>query len=233
MVRKNRQARVKRPRRPRVVRGWIAANQRAVWYAAAGTLAAILYAIAAPVEAAVYGAPVLVALFVTAARCAALVVAVRWPVVGVIVFTISSAVVRFEVAPPGAPWPWSVTAIVEFTALVFAVWSLHGWRRGLVAYLVPGARHQRDGTARLRRRIDGGRHRRALRRRRRGRRRHARSRSRARGRGPRQGATARPGRAGEAPRCRRTPAHRARAARRRRPRALAASRSRPHPRRTA
>ena len=138
MVRKNRQARVKRPRRPRVVRGWIAANQRAVWYAAAGTLAAILYAIAAPVEAAVYGAPVLVALFVTAARCAALVVAVRWPVVGVIVFTISSAVVRFEVAPPGAPWPWSVTAIVEFTALVFAVWSLHGWRRGLVAYLVPG-----------------------------------------------------------------------------------------------
>ena len=97
-MRKNRQARVKRPRRPRVVRGWIAANQRAVWYAAAGTLAAILYAIAAPVEAAVYGAPVLVALFVTAARCAALVVAVRWPVVGVIVFTISSAVVRFEVA---------------------------------------------------------------------------------------------------------------------------------------
>lgn len=138
MVRKNRPARVKRPKRPPVARSWMAAHQSAVWYIATGSLAAILYAIAAPVEASVYEVPVLAALFITAARCAALVFVVRWPVIGVVVFAISSAVVRFTVAPPGVPWPWTVTAIVEFTALVFTAWSLHGWRSGLIAYLVPG-----------------------------------------------------------------------------------------------
>jgi len=137
-MRKKRQARQNRPRRPRAVRGWFAAHQTATWYAATAALAAILYAVAAPVEATVYGSPVLMALFLTAARCAALVVAVRNPVVAVIAFAAAGAIARFQEVPPGVPWPWTVTAIIEFAALVFAVWSLHGWRTGLVAYLVPG-----------------------------------------------------------------------------------------------
>lgn len=138
MTREKRQAKQNHPRRPRAIRGWFAAHPTATWYWSTSLLATILYAVAAPVEAAVYGAPVLMALFLTAARCAALIVAVRNPVIAVIVFAAAGAIARFLEPPSGAPWPWTVTAIIEFTALVFTIWSLHGWRIGLVAYAVPG-----------------------------------------------------------------------------------------------
>jgi signal transduction histidine kinase len=101
-------------------------------------VAVVLYAVAAPLEATLYGAPVLVALFVTAVRCAALVVALRAPLVGTLMFVLASVVVRLAPPPSGAPWPWTVTATIEFAALVLLVWARHGWRPGIIAFAVPG-----------------------------------------------------------------------------------------------
>lgn len=122
----------------RSIRAWASAHRETVWRAGTIALAVVLYAIAAPLEATLYGVPVLIALILTAARCAALVLALRSPLAATIVFALSSIVVRVVPPPTDAPWPWTVTATIEFVALVLLVWARHGWRAGLVAYVVPG-----------------------------------------------------------------------------------------------
>lgn len=127
------------PRRARAALSrWNAAHPLGLWIVGAATVAAILYSIAAPLEATLYGAPVLVALFVTAARCVALVGAVRFPATSIAVFALAAFAPRVLIAPAGVPWPWTVTTIIEFAALVVVVWGRHGWRLGIIAYLAPG-----------------------------------------------------------------------------------------------
>lgn len=120
-------------------RRWLSAHTTGAWYIGTGAVAVVLYAIAAPLEAAVYGHHVLTALFATAAAYGSLVVAVRFPVIATIAFGLATLVPRaVYTSPEPAPWPWSATAIIAFCALVFTVWARHGWSRGLVAYLLPG-----------------------------------------------------------------------------------------------
>lgn len=118
---------------------WRARHPDGPWYVATLAAAVALYAVSAPLEATVYGAHVLVALFVPLASCAALVLAVRLPVAAACLFAAGEVVLRVTPAPAGAPWPWTVTAMVGFVVLVVTAWSRRGWRAGLVAYLVPGA----------------------------------------------------------------------------------------------
>lgn len=141
-VRKRREQRRAKARRPPRLRPalarWSADHPRGPWYVGTGVIAAVLYAVAAPVEAVLYDAPVLVALFVTAVRCLALVTAVRFPASSIAAFAVAAFLPRIVTAPAGVPWPWTVTTIIEFVALVATVWGLHGWGRGFAAYLVPG-----------------------------------------------------------------------------------------------
>ncbi|WP_140403542.1 sensor histidine kinase [Microbacterium sp. JB110] len=138
MARQKRPKRV-RPRRTRqgAVGRWVRQHPIAVWYVSASAVAAVLYAVAAPLEAVQYGAPVLVALLITAARFGAIVLAVRFPLSAAMLFAAASVVVRWSPAPNGLPWPWTVTTMVGFVALVLIVWARHGWLRGLIVYAVP------------------------------------------------------------------------------------------------
>jgi len=138
-ARRQRRVRARRPARLRpALTRWNAEHPRGLWYIGTGVVAAVLYAVAAPVEAVLYDSPVLVALFVTAVRCLALVTAVRFPASSIAAFAVAAFLPRIVIAPPGVPWPWTVTTIIEFAALVATVWGLHGWGRGFAAYLVPG-----------------------------------------------------------------------------------------------
>ncbi|MGO1770236.1 MAG: sensor histidine kinase [Microbacterium sp.] len=135
-----------RPRRRGALALWHARHPSGVWYAVTAAAAVALYAVAAPLEAAVYGAHVLVALFVPLLPCAALVVAVRFPAIAAFAFTAGELVLRAGPAPDGAPWPWSVTAMIGFVVLIVTSWARRGWRGGLVAYLVPGIAVSALGT---------------------------------------------------------------------------------------
>lgn len=130
------------PRRPG--RGWLArlrASLRArpigAWYILSGIVAVTLYTVAAPVEAVFYGVPVLAALFLPLAQNGAVVAAVRHPAIATASFTIASAWLRLWQPEEEPPWPWSVTGIIGFTLLVATVWTCHGWRYGLIAFLAP------------------------------------------------------------------------------------------------
>ena len=122
----------------RSLRAWASTHRATVLRAVTAALAVVLYAIATPLEATLYGVPALIALILTAARCAALVLALRSPLAATIVFALSSIVVRVVPPPTEAPWPWTVTATIEFAALMVLIWARFGWRSGLVAYAVPG-----------------------------------------------------------------------------------------------
>ncbi|MGO1412388.1 MAG: histidine kinase, partial [Microbacterium sp.] len=138
MARQNRPKGVRHGRaRQGAVGRWARQHPIAVWYVSASAVAAVLYAVAAPLEAVQYGVPVLVALLITAARFGAIVLAVRFPLSAAVLFAAANVVVRWSPAPNGLPWPWTVTTMVGFVALVVIVWARHGWLRGLIVYTVP------------------------------------------------------------------------------------------------
>jgi signal transduction histidine kinase len=112
-------------------------RSRLVWYACVAAVAVVLVSVAAPVEATFYAVPVPWALLLAAVQGAALVAAARWPVWSIAAFAGSGLALRLAPAPPAAPWPWAVTAIIAFALLVGIVATVHGWRLGTAAYAVP------------------------------------------------------------------------------------------------
>ncbi|WP_261163944.1 sensor histidine kinase [Microbacterium sp. Marseille-Q6965] len=110
---------------------------RLIWYACVAAAAVVIVVVAAPVEAVFYAVPVPWALLLTAVQGAALVAAARWSVWALAAFAASGFALRLAPAPDAAPWPWSVTAIIGFTLLVGIVATVHGWRLGTAAYVVP------------------------------------------------------------------------------------------------
>ncbi|MFD7023871.1 sensor histidine kinase [Promicromonospora sukumoe] len=116
---------------------WARTHPTALSYGTSSAAAVALYAVSAPLELALYGVPVLAGLLVLALQCAALVVAPRFPIVAVGVFTAATVLLSLRTQPSSAPWPWTMTGIVCFALLVGSIWAVSGWRLGVVAYVVP------------------------------------------------------------------------------------------------
>lgn len=121
------------------MRRWFVAQPTAAWYWISSAIAFVLYTVAAPVLGATYGIPVLAALFFPALQSAALIALIRVPWAATVTFAVAGFLSALWFAPAWLPWPWPVTTIIGFVVLVGGVWAIHGWRRGLGAFLIPGA----------------------------------------------------------------------------------------------
>ncbi|WP_197517320.1 sensor histidine kinase [Microbacterium karelineae] len=126
------------PARKGALSRWATTHPRAVWYSISSTIAVVLYAVAAPVGAVIYEIPVGVALALPLAQVAALVAIRRYPWVAIVVFAVAGGAESLSMADGAMPWPWNVTMMIGFVFLTGATWTLHDWRRGLAAYLLPG-----------------------------------------------------------------------------------------------
>lgn len=118
---------------------WARSHPGALSYGAASAAAVVLYAVSAPLEVALYGVPALAGLVLLAVQCAALVVAVRLPIVGTVAFSGATLALSLGTEPSSVPWPWTMTGIICFALLIGSIWSVSGWRFGVVAYAVPVA----------------------------------------------------------------------------------------------
>ncbi|GAA1525637.1 signal transduction histidine kinase [Microbacterium ginsengiterrae] len=104
-----------------------------------GGLAVVLYAILVPVHAAIYGAPVAVTMALGLAAVGAPVLSVRFPQVAILLFTVAALLIPLMVSREtslDAPWPWSVPMLITFAVQVAAITFRHGWRKGLVQFVV-------------------------------------------------------------------------------------------------
>ena len=121
----------------------------------AGFAAVALTAIGWPVLAAVYGVPVVVAMILALAHGAALVLTVRWSLVGLVgnVAAILATALLTQ-STLGLPWPWPVTTMLTHCLVVLLLGLRHPWFVALVAWATGTAApvaavvmHRPDGLA--------------------------------------------------------------------------------------
>ncbi|KJL38766.1 Sensor histidine kinase DesK [Microbacterium terrae] len=113
-----------------------------VWVVVAVTAVVPVYAVLVPLQALVYGTSLPVAFLLGAGLCAAVPLAIRYPRASTALFGVSALALPLVVTPTGAdagPWPWSVSAIIAFALFMLAITSAHGWRVGLIAWVVGAA----------------------------------------------------------------------------------------------
>jgi signal transduction histidine kinase len=104
--------------------------------------ALVLFCVVVPVQAGVYGTPVLYALLLGAAAVTAPLVSLWYPKSAVALFTATAALTPLVVVHASAlsaPWPWSVPMLLAFAVMVVAVTIEYGWRYGLVQYVLASA----------------------------------------------------------------------------------------------
>ncbi|WP_051172136.1 sensor histidine kinase [Microbacterium indicum] len=122
--------------RSRIAR-WAAAHPAYAWGIPASVVAIALYSVAVPLEAQLYGVPVVGALFLTLVQYGALLIAPARPQIAGAAFALASVALRMWRPAADVAWPWSVTMIIGFALLVCAAWTTRGVRGGIVAYLAP------------------------------------------------------------------------------------------------
>lgn len=109
-----------------------------LWWILIGLFAVQLLAVGAPIQAALYGVPVGFALLLTLVQCLAVLLAPVLPRIAIGLFTVASLAVALLAERPDGPWPWAVTAMIGYAALVGLTTLYRGWVRGLWALAVPG-----------------------------------------------------------------------------------------------
>lgn len=110
--------------------------------AALAALALVLFCVLVPMQAAVYGTSVPLALLLGAAAVTAPLVSLWYPKSAVALFTTAAAVAPLVVTDIGAasaPWPWSVPMLLGFAVMVAVVTIEYGWRWGLAQYVLGSA----------------------------------------------------------------------------------------------
>lgn len=98
--------------------------------------AVALVAVGWPILAAVHGIHVAVAMVLSIAQAASLVVAVRWPRSGVGLGALAALASSLAAgAVPGLPWPWPVTTLIAYVFLVLLIALRHRWQLAAAAWL--------------------------------------------------------------------------------------------------
>ncbi|HXH33994.1 MAG TPA: sensor histidine kinase [Plantibacter sp.] len=113
--------------------------RRTIVLVSLGAVSIILFAILVPIQSSLYGTALPVAFLLAAALCAAPLVGISFPRVGVVLFCAASFVLPLVVSPdrdPFWPWPWAVPALIVFAVFVGVTTYLHGWLLGLIPLIV-------------------------------------------------------------------------------------------------
>lgn len=111
-------------------------SRRVVLLWSLGAAQVALYAVLAPVHAALYGVHPAMAMLLGIGICGAPALAFRYPRIATAVFTVPAFVLPLVVSAQRDrfwPWPWSVPALIAFVLFVLVLTVAHGWRAGLVA----------------------------------------------------------------------------------------------------
>lgn len=131
MARRRRRAeRAPRTRRTRRI------SRRAAALAAVCAAVVALFAVLVPVQTSLYGTPLPLSFILGAALCASPLLALSHPRRALAVFAGAALILPLIVSQSlaiGAPWPWSVPALLAFVLLVGTVTLLHGARLGAFA----------------------------------------------------------------------------------------------------
>ncbi|WP_432564274.1 sensor histidine kinase [Kineococcus sp. SYSU DK003] len=98
-------------------------------------VAVVLYAVGAPVSAAVHGVPAELALFAVLLQCGALVLALFRAELGVAAALTGVLLVVLGADPDRGPWPWTVPSLLTFGTLLAVLGVRRLGRVGLTAWL--------------------------------------------------------------------------------------------------
>lgn len=108
---------------------------RAWLYAATTALAVVLFSIAVPLGATIYGVHLIAMFAIGIASCGAMPLAVRTPWLAGLVFAVSANVFAgLSASAEGAPWPWPVTTIIGGGAMLAVVGLTRPWWHGLIVW---------------------------------------------------------------------------------------------------
>ncbi|PRY15107.1 sensor histidine kinase [Kineococcus rhizosphaerae] len=97
-------------------------------------LAITLYAVGAPVTATVYAVPAGLAMAAVLLQCGALVLALWRPRAAVATALAGVVAVALAADPRLGPWPWTVTALLTFGALLLVLGVVRRWRVAVWAW---------------------------------------------------------------------------------------------------
>lgn len=111
------------------------------WYWLTTIFAGVaLLAIGWPVYAATYGVWVVIAMLIAVAQAAAPVLAVRLPIVAIVVSLLSSAAGILATAhTTGFVWPWTVTATLSLSFTLIVIGLRHSWVGLIILWSASGA----------------------------------------------------------------------------------------------
>ena len=100
----------------------------------------VLVAISWPVMAVVYETSAVLAMLVAFAQSAALVLAVRTPIIAIVVGVLSSAAgINITAETSGLVWPWAVTSILALLVLHLIIGLRHNWLRLVILWSLSSA----------------------------------------------------------------------------------------------
>jgi len=98
-------------------------------------LAITLYAVGAPVSAAVHGVPAELALFAVLLQAGSLVVALYRAEVAAIAALVGVVLIALAAEPGAGPWPWTVPSLLTFGTLLAVLGVRRLYRVGLTAWV--------------------------------------------------------------------------------------------------
>ncbi|WP_380161400.1 sensor histidine kinase [Kineococcus sp. R86509] len=124
-----------RPRLPRPPRVPEALRPLVSGRVAVVLLAVALYAVGAPVDAAVHGVPAGWALAAVLMQCGGLVLVLFRADLGVIAALTGVLLVAVGADPQAGPWPWTVPSLLTFAALLLVLGVRRLWRVGVTAWV--------------------------------------------------------------------------------------------------
>ena len=117
-------------------------SARTLWLIVLGVAGVALFSVLVPLQSVFYGTAVPLAMLLGAGMAAGPLLAVSYPRIAIVTFSIATLALPLSVSPdrdPAWPWPWAVPTMIAFTALVLVVTAMHGWRLGLVPWAIGNA----------------------------------------------------------------------------------------------
>lgn len=99
----------------------------------------VLFIVLVSIQSPLYGTALPAAFLLGAALCAAPLIVIPLPRVGIVVFGAAAFALPLVASPDRDlfwPWPWSVPALIVFAIFVGVATYLHGWLLGLIPLLV-------------------------------------------------------------------------------------------------
>ncbi|GAB3618717.1 histidine kinase [Okibacterium endophyticum] len=109
------------------------------WWLGVSLVAVTLFSVSVPINSAGYGVQVALAFALGVMQCGSILLAPARPVLAIVVFVVSIfALASMSTISGGRtyPWPWSVTSMLAFAALIALLTFYRGWQLGLWAYLL-------------------------------------------------------------------------------------------------